>query len=223
MEKKHNAMPIARLEQMIPALASILETLDGVPAFDLWGIEASRTVLVVVDLVNGFTREGPLASPRVDALVPGIVDFALTCARLGIDRIAFCDSHTDASPEFGAYPPHCLAGTREAALVDELAAVGGFMVMPKNSTNGFLEPVFQTWLQDNPEKDTFIVTGDCTDICVQQFAITLNTWFNRFNRASRVIVPQKLVDTYDAGLHDGDLVHAMALFNMMTNGVEVVR
>ena len=212
-----------RMGPMIPALSAILDTLDSVPTLDLDSVSVPNTALVVVDLVNGFTREGPLASPRVDALVPGIAQLAEACAARGIDRIAFCDSHTDASPEFGAYPPHCLAGTSESALVDELAAIGGFTVMEKNSTNGFLEPAFQTWLAAHPEKDNFLVTGDCTDICIQQFAVTLKTWFNRQNRASRVIVPMTLVDTYDAGRHHGDLVHVMALFNMMTNGVEVVR
>lgn len=99
---------------------------------------------------------------------------------------------------------------------------GAWIQYAKNSTNGFLEPAFQSWLQERPDKDIFLVTGDCTDICIQQFAVTLKTWFNRQNRVCRVIVPRARVDTYDAGLHAGDLVHAMALFNMMTNGVEIV-
>jgi nicotinamidase-related amidase len=106
--------------------------------------------------------------------------------------------------------------------VDELKDLGGWTLIPKNSTNGFLEPAFQEWLAKNEAIDTFIVTGDCTDICIQQFAITLKTWFNRKDRKSRIIVPIDAVDTYDLGLHSGDLMHVMALYNMIGNGVEVV-
>lgn len=77
-------------------------------------------------------------------------------------------------------------------------------------------------MKDNKHIDTFIITGNCTDICVQQFAITLKTWFNRQNIKVRVIVPVNAVETYDFGLHDGDLMNVMALYNMMINGVEVV-
>jgi len=32
-------------------------------------------VLIVVDMVNGFAREGMLASPLVDAIVPNVVEY----------------------------------------------------------------------------------------------------------------------------------------------------
>jgi len=85
-----------------------------------------------------------------------------------------------------------------------------------------LEEAFQKWMKENPEVVNFIVTGDCTDICVQQFAITLKTWFNMQNKKCRIIVPINAVATYDFGLHDGNFTHVMALYNMMINGVEVV-
>ena len=43
------------------------------------------------------------------------------------------------------------------------------------------------------------------------------------NKNYRVIVPINAVDTYDLGIHNGDLVNIMALYNMIINGVEVVR
>lgn len=42
------------------------------------------------------------------------------------------------------------------------------------------------------------------------------------NKKARVIVPVNTVETYDLGLHDGDLMNIMALYNMMINGIEVV-
>lgn len=43
------------------------------------------------------------------------------------------------------------------------------------------------------------------------------------NKKVRVIVPLNAVETYDLGIHNGDLMNVMALYNMIINGVEVVR
>ena len=43
------------------------------------------------------------------------------------------------------------------------------------------------------------------------------------NKKARIIVPIEAVDTYDLGVHDGELTNVMALYNMIINGVEVVR
>jgi hypothetical protein len=43
------------------------------------------------------------------------------------------------------------------------------------------------------------------------------------NKNYRVIVPVNAVETYDFGMHNGDLVNVMALYNMIINGIEVVK
>lgn len=211
------------LEKSMKTLEEIYDLLSALPALNLKSLDSGHTALVIVDMINGFAREGVLKSPRVEALIPEIVRLSASCEESGIAKLAFADCHTGASPEFDAYPAHCLGGTSEGEMVREIKEVGGYTLIPKNSTNGFLEDAFQAWLLDNGRIDTFIVTGDCTDICVQQFAVTLKTWFNRQDRKSRVIVPVNAVDTYDLGLHNGDLMHVVALYTMMGNGVEVVR
>lgn len=203
-------------------LGEIWEMLNGLPQLRLKDLQGQQTVLVIVDMINGFAREGALQSPRIEAVIPELAALSKACEALGIVKLAFADCHTEKSPEFDSYPMHCMDGTAEGEIVEELKAVGGYQLIPKNSTNGFLEEPFQHWLKANPQVNTFIVTGDCTDICVQQFAITLKTWFNKLNQKARIIVPKNLVETYDFGIHHGDLMHAMALYNMMINGVEVV-
>lgn len=203
-------------------LGEIYEMLEKLPVLRLEELEGKKTALVIVDMINGFTRQGALQSPRIEGLIPEITALSKGCDRLGISKLAFADSHTEASPEFEAYPPHCVAGTEEAEIVDEIKAAGGYALIPKNSTNGFLEEGFRQWLKENPQTNTFIITGDCTDICIQQFAITLKTWFNSRNEKVQVIVPANAVDTYDLGLHNGDLTHVMGLYNMIINGIEVV-
>lgn len=203
-------------------LEQIYDMLEKLPSVRLSDLQPDKTALVIVDMINGFVREGALKSPRAEELIPGITRLSKACDKLQISKIAFADCHTDESPEFDSYPEHCLGGTSESEIVDEIKETGGYTLIPKNSTNGFLEEEFQNWLKKNQDLDTFIVTGVCTDICVQQFAITLKTWFNAMNRKSRVIVPVSMVDTYDLGVHDAELTNVMALYNMSINGVELV-
>ena len=204
-------------------LTEIFEMLEKLQTIKLKDLQGKQTALIIVDMINGFAREGALKSSRVEELIPDIVKLSKKCDELEIQKLVFADCHTDVSPEFGAYPMHCMVGTNEAEVVAEIKEVGGYKLIPKNSTNGFHEEEFKKWLEENSHINNFIITGDCTDICVQQFAITLKTWFNMQNKNNRVIVPINAVDTYDLGVHNGDLVNMMALYNMMINGVEVVK
>lgn len=207
----------------IHSLNEINSLLEKLPVIRLEDLESEKSALIIVDMINGFIREGPMMSERVEAIIPEIVELSKKCDKLKIQKIAFADNHTDVSPEFDSYPRHCLKGTSESEIVDEIKAAGGYVLIPKNSTNGFLEEAFQKWLNTNDQTDTFIITGCCTVICVQQFAITLKTWFNKNNRYSRIIVPVNAVETYDLGPHDAELTNTMALYNMLINGVEVVK
>lgn len=211
------------LKRSVEILEEIFNVMAKLPAVRLKDLKGEETVFVIVDMVNGFARDGVLKSPRVEGLIAEITKLSNGCDQLQISKLAFADCHTMASPEFDSYPVHCVEGTNEGEIVDEIKEIGGYILIPKNSTNGFLEEGFQKWLDENQQINTFIVTGDCTDICVQQFAVTIKTWFNMKNKKSRIIVPVNAVETYDLGFHDGDLMNMMALYNMMTNGIEIVR
>lgn len=210
------------LNKSTNTLNEIIDMLEKLPEIKLNDLKGEKTALVIIDMVNGFAREGALQSSRVEGIIPEIVSLSKACDALKIKKVAFADCHSNYSPEFESYPQHCICGTSEGEMVDEIKAVGGYTLISKNSTNGFLEEKFAQWLEENGDTDTFIITGDCTDICIQQFAVTLKTWFNSQNKKSRVIVPMNAVETYDLGLHDGDLMHIFALYNMILNGIEVV-
>lgn len=210
------------LNRSADTLEKIADMLKKLPSVRLTGLKPEESAFIIVDMINGFVREGALKSPRAEALIPEIARLSRACDELGITKVAFADCHTTLSPEFDSYPEHCLGGTSESEVVDEIKEIGGYILVPKNSTNGFLEEEFQKWLKQNPQINTFIVTGVCTDICVQQFAITLKTWFNAQNKKSRVIVPVNTVDTYDLGIHEAELINIMALYNMNINGIELV-
>ncbi|NLO94106.1 MAG: cysteine hydrolase [Clostridiaceae bacterium] len=210
------------LEKSTGLLAEIFDTLAALPAIRFDDLKEKETALIIVDMINGFVREGALQSPRAETVIPAIESLSKEIDKRSIKKLAFADSHTDKSPEFGAYPTHCLAGTSESEVVDELKRIGGYTLIEKNSTNGFHEEEFKKWLNENQQINTFIITGVCTNICVEQFALTLKTYFNMQNKNARVIVPINTVETYDLGIHDGDLMNTMALYNMIVNGIEVV-
>ncbi|HCQ91439.1 MAG TPA: cysteine hydrolase [Clostridium sp.] len=185
-------------------------------------LPTAETALVVIDMINGFAKSGNLYSPRIEALIPGISSIMKYFKDENIKVIAFGDSHTGLSPEFDSYPKHCIKNSSESDMVEPIKSINNYDFIEKNSTNGFLEEKFQIFLRDNPKITNFIIVGDCTDICIEQFATTLKAYFNKNNIISRIIVPMNAVDTYDLSPHDGDLMHILGLFMMMNNGIEII-
>ncbi len=218
-------MPIPDPKKLSASAASVFlnigEWCHSLPVLPAASLHAERTALVLIDLVNGFAKEGAMSSERVGKLCAPAAEAAARLSEQGILLLAFADRHAPGSPEFDSYPPHCLAGTAESELTAEFDSLP-VTVFPKQSTNGAMEPAFWYWLREHEQVDTFLLAGDCTDICVMQFALTLKALFTRENRRVRVIVPLALTDTFDAPGHDADLYHAMAADLMKNGGIEMV-
>ncbi len=192
---------------------------------DLKEFPKEKTAVVIVDMVNGFVYEGALASPRIIETINNIVELDKRTA--GYKKIFFADNHSENSVEYNSFAKHCLEGTSEAELIPELKERAKLhdnnMIIPKNSTNGFHAPLFKTWLKENEEQiENYIVLGCEVDICVSHFATTLKTYFNEKNLNRRIIVPINSVETYDFGCHEGDFMKVIALYEMKSNGIEVV-
>lgn len=210
------------LDESIKTLDSILSVIEDLPCADIKEFDHDKTVLIIIDMVNGFTRQGALRSERIEGLIPEIVKLVKSCWAKNIPALAFADSHDENCAEFESYPPHCIRDSFESEIVDEIKEVGGYVRVDKNSTNCFLEEEFEKWLENNPGINNFIICGDCTDICIMQFALILKGYFNLRNIKTRITVPINAVDTYDIKPHDGDLMNIFALYNMHLNGVELV-
>lgn len=192
-------------------------------------LDAARTALIVVDVIEGFAHAGAMASPRVAALVDPVADTIRRCGAAGMQVVTVADTHTPDSVELQTYPSHCLRGTDEPHLCASVAAAAAtlppdrYTHIDKNSTNAFVDPAFTHWREAHPACDTYVVVGDCTDICVMHFALTAKTWHNAHDRPLRVLIPLSLVDTYDAPGHPAAAANAMALWFMQSNGVEMFR
>ncbi|HEX5322989.1 MAG TPA: isochorismatase family cysteine hydrolase [Capsulimonadaceae bacterium] len=196
-----------------------------------------NTAVFCVDMIRGFATEGPLASPRVDALTHNIVKILSAAYEAGVyDLVLAQDSHTANAAEFSAFPPHCIAGTSEAEPIDairELIFFDDMTIFPKNCLNALVGTGLAEWLADRPQLNALIVIGDCTDLCVFQLAMGLKMRANSAGLTSRILVPIDCVDTYDLSVdtalslgvlpHPGDLTHSMALYQMALNGIEILK
>lgn len=188
---------------------------------DLSLLNHDLTAVIVVDLVNGFAKEGSLYSDRVEGIIEE--------AKLVLDQLRdanhvfLCDAHTTTAAEFSVYPSHCIRGSKESELVGELEPMleKGIRI-EKNSTNGFLEESFQDWLKKHDIKH-YVIIGCCTDLCVMQFALTLKTHYNRLNREIDIVVLEDVVETYHLQTHPGDFMHIMALKFMQDMGIRIGR
>jgi len=199
--------------------------------------DAARTAIISVDVIKGFCTFGPLSSERVNIIVEPIVSlFKLAWAR-GLRQIVLVqDTHEPDAIEFGAWPPHCVRGSAEAEPVQEFEALPFFSQLqqyPKNSISSGLNTGLNQWIAAHPAVDTFIVVGDCTDLCTYQLAMHLRLDANARQLQRRVIVPSDCVDTYDRAVviaaqqgglpHDAELLNVVFLYHMALNGVEVVQ
>jgi len=222
-----------------PFLAYLEQWHSALPALSLQSVVAAapeRVALVSVDMINGFCREGPLAGPRVGALVDPLAALFQSAYDAGVRSFALTqDTHDANTPEFMSYPPHCVAGTPESEAVDALKQLPFYdqiATFPKNSLSSHLGTGFAAWLAERPQLDTFVIVGNCTDLCVYSAAMHLRLEANALNLARRVIVPASIVNTFDTPVsvarelgikaHDGDLHHVLFLHHMASNGVEVV-
>ncbi len=190
-----------------------------------------------VDLVEGFCRQGALSSPRVAAIVAPAVGLLSRAHQAGVRHFLFpCDRHPARSPEFDAFPPHCLEGTPEAELVAEirnLPFAEAFQVVPKQSLSSFVETDLRERLLARPELRTLVVLGDVTDLCLYQLAMTCRLLANARSLPWQVVVPARAVATYDLDVptarslgvlpHDGDLLHLLFLYHLQLNGVRIVQ
>lgn len=210
-----------------------------------------RTVVFCADMINGFCKQGNLASARVDAISRPIAELFSRMHEAGVKTFVLVQEwHHPEAKEFEAFPPHCMGGTDEARTIQEIATLPfaeSFIVFYKNSlTPAFayrpdtftkdliLEYNFQRFLESRmPAPQTAVVVGNCTDLCVRELAMYLRLWANHHQQDMRVIIPENCVQTFDLSFdraaeigampHPGDMYHLLALYEMARNGIEIVR
>lgn len=124
--------------------------------------------LIIIDMLNGFCRKGyPLSLTTSTSEIENYITKKILETISENGKVIFvCDSHLQNDPEIGnPYPPHCMAGTIEAEIIDNLKQyTDKSTVLKKHTLSIFLNTGLEEILKElNP---TLVeITGVCTDIC----------------------------------------------------------
>jgi nicotinamidase-related amidase len=226
---------VERSKNFLEYVSHWKDTLPDLPVMEAMP-DPGQAAVFSVDLVQGFCSEGPLSSPRIQAIVQPVADLFRLAWDHGVrNYVLIQEAHEPDAREFDQYGRHCVKGTSEAETVPEIRALPFFdrvQVVRKNSISSFSGTSLGPWLRDHPQVDTLVVVGDCTDLCTYQLAMHLKVYANAYQLRRRVIVPANCVATYDLPVvagqrdrvlpHDGDLLDLIFLYHMALNGIEVI-
>lgn len=150
-----------------------------------------RNVVLVVDMLNGFLKEGKLANPDARRIIPNIVDLLQRKTLEGWKIIFVADNHKKGDLEFLMFPEHCIKGTVEANVINELlrfVTVDCCSYIPKTRYSAFFETNLESVLA-NEDPQEVIVVGIYADICV------LYTTADLRNRDYKVTIPKDCTTT----------------------------
>ncbi|MFZ0122260.1 MAG: isochorismatase family cysteine hydrolase [Pseudonocardiaceae bacterium] len=167
-------------------------------------------LLVVVDMQNGFLREGNLASDQCLAVLPAVLQEVAEALSVNRQVLFTADTHEIDDAEFTVFPEHCVRGTHEADLVDELLpllAQDDVLLLRKRRYSA----LFETEMAGHLHRfgiDSVRICGVCTDICV------LHTTADLRNRDFPVTVAVHATGTFDSAGHPADAVQEFSLMHL---------
>ena len=160
--------------------------------------QVKQSVLIVVDVQNGFTPGGNLAVANADGIIPKINQLAQKFEHIVLTQdwhpdqhISFADNHPNKKPfetielDYGRqvlWPKHCVQGTRDAEFHPHLNIPTAQLIIRKgchqniDSYSAFMEADRKTptglngYLREHQINTVYIV-GIATDFCVAWTAI----------------------------------------------------
>lgn len=160
--------------------------------------QVKQTVLIVVDVQNGFTPGGNLAVANADEIIPKINQLAQKFEHIVLTQdwhpdqhISFADNHPNKKPfetielDYGRqvlWPKHCVQGTHDAEFHPHLNIPTAQLIIRKgchqniDSYSAFMEADRKTptglngYLREHQINTVYIV-GVATDFCVAWTAI----------------------------------------------------
>lgn len=184
-----------------------------------------QRMLYVIDMVNGFTKFGALADPYIMHTVAEQIKLIEKFKKENQGVIFVKDCHEKNAIEFKTFPEHCIVGTSEADLIDELKEYeASSIVYQKNSTSNIFAPNAMKDLGKIKNLRQVVGVGCCTDICVLNFLIPLKNYFNQLNLDIDVFAVKSAIETYHIpDVHDRDYYNKIAYDLMKQAGIIVVQ
>ncbi len=176
-------------------------------------VSGMKKLLIVVDMLNGFLHPGVPLYCGDDArkIIPFVKNLLEEYMQKKDTVIFLADSHAPDDAEFAMFPPHCVKGSQEARVIEELSTYAeAAIIIEKTRYSGFYGTDLEAVLVEH-RPDIVEVVGVCTNICV------LYTVEGLRNRDLKVRVYKKGVASFDRK------AHVFALQQMQTVlGAEIV-
>ncbi|MDL2211784.1 cysteine hydrolase [Erysipelotrichaceae bacterium OttesenSCG-928-M19] len=178
-------------------------------------LDKKNDLIVMIDMVNGFSYEGAFASDNVVAMIAPMREFLIANIKNGVEIIHYTDHHPENALEFNTYPVHCVEGSNEARVITDLD-FEEIEIIKKNSTNGFMAK--------NPfiyEKNLYII-GCVTDICIFEFALSAQKYREEHMLPYTVNIINDLTTTFDGPDHDAKKIHEEFIDFLKTRGINII-
>ena len=157
--------------------------------------------LLVIDMLVGFLEPGrPLyVGDEAARIISRVERLILSEKAKGTNIVFVADTHEIDDLEFQMFPPHCVKGTEEAKVIDQLAPYAD-SILQKRRYSAFFETDLETRLR-TLDTDKLMLCGVCTDICV------MHTAADARNRDLAVEISPSTVASFDEGAHNYALLH----------------
>lgn len=182
-----------------------------------------QTLLINVDMVNGFAKQGAMADSYIEHIIPEQIRLMEQMNKNNQAIAIIKDTHKENCREFKRYPMHCVEGTSESELVEELKVFEpNALVYKKNSTSTIYAPGFIEDIDKMENLKEVIIVGCCTDICILNLAIPLQNYFDEKDRDIKITIPKNAVETYNAPYHIREEYNELAFKLMTQAGINLV-
>lgn len=188
-------------------------------------LEVYERMLIIVDMVNGFVEEGSLHDKKIGRIIPRQIELIKEAHAKGSLVIFVKDAHNEDAVEFRRFGnmKHCVKGTKEAELVDQLKPfeeMDDTISVEKNSTSFMESPDFRTVAASANNIKKVELAGCCTDICVFNGAMGLANYYDQWNRAVDITAHEDAIATFDEE-HRREYVQSAKLL-MRLQGINLV-
>lgn len=164
-------------------------------------LKVYKKCLIVVDMVNGFVREGGLADRYIEHTINRQLEL-INDYQQEEELIVFIkDCHEIDSVEHARFSgiKHCIRGTKEAELIDEYKKFeqhDNVLVFEKNCTSFREAPGFIEAMNEAINIHEFDIVGCCTDICIENGVIAMMNYFDQINRRVEVRIHEDAIETF---------------------------
>ena len=188
-------------------------------------LEVYEGMLIVVDMVNGFVKEGALHDEAIARTIPRQIELIKEARAKGYLIVFVKDTHDKDAVEFRRFgnTKHCVRGTKEAELVDELKSFeddDDTISIEKNSTSFMEAPAFRELIAKANNIKRVEEVGCCTDICDFNGIMGLANYYDQWNRKVDIIVHEDAIATYSEDVRSEYVDAAKRL--MKQQGIKLV-